>query len=261
MSVLAFKERLWTAGGSGLELDASSDGYRRWESLPGSLRDQHRTGWVRVVAAADSPVLGELIVKTHVYPTASDRRRGLFRNTVFARSRARCEAENLLELHRRQLNPPLLVAFGERRRGAVLHACFIATRFWPSTDLAHWLPEERDSTVRRQTLEQLGCLVARLHAAGYVDRDLHLRNILRSPDGVLAKIDCSRGRFGPRPFDRACLRDWSDLGGELERCLEDREKRVVVRAYLNHARANRAARSVARRAAARCRERRSPARS
>ena len=207
---------VWLArGGRLVRADAAEARYTDWRERGGVPLASHRTG---EVVQIQGPEGRTYIRKGHWYPTARDRWRGVLRNTAGARSRVRREAENLLALHRRGLNPDLVVAVGERRRGGFLWDSFLVLHHWPGDRFDHFL-DRLEEPERRQRVVRLAEFVAQLHHHRYVDRDLHLRNVLvRPPSMTLAKVDCSRGAFFhrlDRRHDVAVRRDLNDLSQEL----------------------------------------------
>lgn len=132
--------------------------------------------------------------------------RGFFRNTFFGQSRASCEWQVLLRLHEEGVNPVEPIAFGEIRTFGFVDHAFLATReLEGATPLDIFIPQELRSlpeNERRQFVTHLARFVAALHRTGFVDRDLHWRNLLvrRLPEGgfELGKIDSPSGHWPKR---------------------------------------------------------------
>jgi len=175
----------------------------------------HRTDDVARVAANLAPGGVAAIRKRFWYPTARDRWSGFLRTTFAARSRVAGEARALARMAELGLQPPLALAWGEARRHGFLVDSFLYLRELDARPLDRWLEGARDRDERDATLAALGHFVATLHRAGLVDFDLHLRNVLRSGDGALAKIDS--------PFQRAVARPWRARAQERETAALERE--------------------------------------
>lgn len=184
------------------------------------------------VEAQDGPFGCAAIRKRFWYPTARDRWRGALRTTWLARSRVEREAANLERIAAWGLQPPLLLAFGERRRLGLLHDSFLFTRALDARPLDERLRGERDDAARRRWLGALGELVGGLHARGFVDRDLHLRNVLATAEGTLAKIDSAFGAIVPRwRRGAARRRDLDDLLADLAAVTTESERAAFLRVY------------------------------
>lgn len=134
---------------------------------------------------------------------------GVLRTTFSARSRVRGEAAALELLAELGLQPRLALAVGEARRYGFLVDSFLYLRELNATPLDRWLADARDHDARREAFAALGRFVARWHGAEIVDRDLHLRNFLRTADGALAKIDS--------PFARRVRAPWRAVLQRRER--------------------------------------------
>ncbi len=184
----------------------------------------HRTGDVAQIAASATPWGVAAIRKRFWYPRASDRWNGVFRTTFAARSRVAGEAAALERLARLGLQPPLLLAWGEARRHGFLHDSFLYLREIESESLDHWFAAPHEPAARLVTLAALARFVAALGRARIVDRDLHLRNFLRRPDGTLSKIDSPFARVvGGAWGRRGRARDLADLERDLAAALSETE--------------------------------------
>ena len=129
------------------------------------------------------------------------------------------------------MNPDLALATAERRRTGVLHEALLFTRYVPSEPLARLFGPGRDRNCEH-LLRELGAFLGRLHRAGFVDRDFHLRNVLRTETGRLIKIDCPRGAFVCRALRRrAQERDRRDLARDLHVALGEPWPAPLQRAY------------------------------
>jgi len=199
----------------------------------GTVLKAHRTGQVLKVEAKDNPFGIPIIVKVYHYPTWRDRMRGILRNTIAAPSRVRREADNLHRLARLGVNDDLWLAAGESRSLGFLASSFLITRFIDAPSAGQFLEGTTDSLRRLQFCELLGRFVARLHREGFVDRDLHLRNLLfDEPRKVLIKIDSPRGAFVPSAFlQLARRRDLRDLDRDLQKSARSDERDFVWHHY------------------------------
>jgi tRNA A-37 threonylcarbamoyl transferase component Bud32 len=199
---------------------------------PARLFKVHRTGDVGRLAAEATPFRIALVRKRYWYPTFADRRKGALRTTWLAPSRVAREAKSLERLAALGLQPPLAVAWGERRSLGVLHDSFLLLRELDATDFEALLRDERGAARRRAALADLGTFVGRMHGAGVVDGDLHLRNFLRGRDGAIAKIDSPFARaVGRRRRGSALARDLADLTFELVALAAQEERLAFVHAY------------------------------
>jgi len=173
-----------------------------------------RTSWVRRHRIG---VL-DFHIKTYDYPTRRDRRRGWFRTTWMAPSRAAREHQALRWLLGQGFAAPEpILRIEVRRRGQLRRACLV-TATWPGESLAQFadpLPTDLVDAVRQE--------VDRLHRAGFRDGNLDRRNVLVRRAGgqgegarsgwEVAFLDSPKFHLrspttGPgRPDDSACRRD------------------------------------------------------
>jgi len=120
------------------------------------------------------------------------------------------------------------VAVGEHRRWGVLHAAVIVTEGIPNVvelgEFAENFSIERDRpgwTRRRKALvTSLATIVARMHNGGFIDHDLHPRNVLvdETPEGLnLYVLDSPNGRIhaSQRTLRRKAVRDLATLAKGL----------------------------------------------
>lgn len=163
---------------------------------------------------------GDYAIKTYVYRTAWDRVRAWPRTWSSAAARANREWDALVWMQAHGFAAPNPVAVAEERRHGWLTRATLIVEWWPGESLDLLLPRlpatEQD--------ELVGCLFAwvhRLHASGFRDRNLDLRNLLarREQDHwQLAKIDS--GRFCLRrqasTTDRLARADWARLLPQLQ---------------------------------------------
>lgn len=122
------------------------------------------------------------------------------------------EFDNLAWLRRNGFHAPEPLAAGAFVRGGMPLFQFLHTREVPrARTLAEVLSSDRGE-IRGRALRSLAGEIARLHALGFVHRDLFPRNVLvtdEPPDPRVHFLDCWRG--GPHPglrgpaYDIACL--------------------------------------------------------
>lgn len=202
----------------------AADHFRHWSDAPAERFKVHRTGDVARVAAAVAPCGIAAIRKRFWYPRLADRLRGVLRTTALARSRVAGEAEALERLAWLGLQPPLLLAWGEARHGPFLTDSYLYLREVDGEPLDAWLAAPHEAEARAVTLAALARFVVALQRARIVDRDLHLRNLLRTRDGALVKIDSPFARVVRGPWrQRGQRRDRADLEHDLEELLAPAE--------------------------------------
>ncbi len=183
----------------------------------------HRSSWVRRGAVATI----EVFAKTYDYPTLRDRLRGAFRTTWLRPGRARREAAALRLLAAEGLPGPEPLAVLECRRFGWLRRAVLVTEAWPAPTLAE-LHGKLDPAGRRALRAAARSFAQRLHALGFVDRNLDPRNLLaeQQDDGSfrICKIDSPRfRRLAPgRRLDRLAALDRARLERGL-RALSDGE--------------------------------------
>jgi len=126
-----------------------------------------------------------LYVKRYFYPTWRHRLRGMFRGTCFGRHRGRAEAKALNAM--RGLGLPVVrpIAYGCRRWGPFLTACFLITEEVPDAPNLTTFAQQVQSGARplsvaprRALTVGLAALVHELHHAGYAQGRLFWRNVL-----------------------------------------------------------------------------------
>jgi len=175
-----------------------------------------RSSWVRRVVSDTI----DLYVKVYDYRTAASRWRGALRNTsILCRSRAAREWDALAWFRSRGLPGPAPLAVVERRGICLLRRAVLVTATWPAERCDHLLARiaaEDRGALLRSLIE----FVQRIHAAGFRDRNLDLRNLLaqRRPGGwEIAKIDSPRFCLRPaQRHDRLARADWQRLGPQLQ---------------------------------------------
>lgn len=186
----------------------------------GTVVTDHRSSWVRRAETGAN----SYHVKTYDYPRASDRWRGAARNTWLAPSRAHREARALLWLLERGLGEVAPAAVVEWRTPCwlgpfgLLRRAVLVTRTW-SGNAAGVALTQLPASQRTALLDALVAHVDRLHAAGFRDGNLDLRNVLVRPGAEgswqCTKIDSPRWHVGARPRDAAWRGDWDRLIPQL----------------------------------------------
>jgi hypothetical protein len=178
-----------------------------------------RSSWVRRVRSGDT----DYFVKTYDYPGLATLR-GLFRNTLLRPSRASCEWTALAWLQAAGFAAPAPVCVLERRRLGFLRRAVLVTRAFAGEQvdfvLARSTPAER-----RELAAAVTATVQALHARGFRDGNLDLRNLIARRDGAgwtIAKLDSPRWRLargGAR--DRLARADWARLMPQLRAFVPD----------------------------------------
>ena len=113
------------------------------------------------------------------------------------------------------------MAVVEKRRRGWLWRALLITRAWPGHPAHHLLPLV-GSVDRNSLVEAIRNCVGRLHAAGFRDGNMDLRNFLaRRDEGTawdIAVIDSPRYRITApgHPRDRAARRDRLGLAASFE---------------------------------------------
>ncbi len=130
--------------------------------------------------------------------------RGLYKRLVYRwrSSKARRSLDNALRLQQLGLPTPRPLAAIEQRRGGVLLRSFYVCAWCNAGSQVREALKRRDFPRRRMHLYRVGALVARLHAAGVVHRDLSPGNILihrRGPGFCYPLLDLNRMHFAAPP--------------------------------------------------------------
>lgn len=168
----------------------------------GRIVVENRTSIVRVLNDPDDPDV-EVYVKAYFYPDRRPRWRYAVR-----KCRAEREFESLVLLTQSRIACAEPLAWGSLRgRFGSLWSCFIATRGVPrSINIETFMKAAADpnslaadKNFRRRALGRLGTLIGRMHASGYVDHDLHWRNILINVDGPEPEFFIIDSPKGERP--------------------------------------------------------------
>lgn len=139
--------------------------------------------------------------------------RTALRGTWLGRSKARREARNSVRLRQLGWATPEVLALAEVRAWGRLRGCALLTRAVDDAerlDACLWRLRDGPPGPRRALAAALGRLVSAAHAAGWVDRGLHPRNVLVRWHGevpAFVKLDSPRGgRWrGVRAMDLAAL--------------------------------------------------------
>lgn len=187
----------------------------------------HRTSWVRRLATA----IGTAYVKTYRYDGWAHHLRNLGKRTApWSEGRATREFDALCWLrdHGFAAPEPLLVL--EQRHLGFLRQATLVTVADPGIDAAALLPTLDPSTLHT-AVTAITQFVQGLHAAGFRDGNLDLRNLLlrRTQQGFdVAKIDSPRYRIRPpgRRDDRWVRADWQRLQPQLDAALAAKATRT-----------------------------------
>ncbi|MDX1374773.1 MAG: lipopolysaccharide kinase InaA family protein [Burkholderiales bacterium] len=188
---------------------------------------------------------------------------------AFHRSRARKEHGNLLWLRAHGFPTPEWIAWGEERRHLCLTSCFVLTAgIDDAQSLDQFLsahsgypPSTEAVLQKRRAIQVLADHVRAMHANGYVDRDLHFRNILIARDangshrftfidspkgGISSGLWLKRGirydlaslnKHARRFLSRTdCLRFYLRYRGKSELGLHDRLEMARIEALSAHMR-------------------------
>jgi len=182
----------------------------------GVVVTDHRSSWVRRLPSPR----GDLFVKTYDYPTWVDRLRDFGRRTgPWATPRAVREFDAIDWLGQRGFpGPRPLAAAVWRRCGFVARACLVTSSFGEGT--AEALLPNLVAEDRRGLAAAIVTFVRNVHALGFRDRNLDLRNLLvaRSAAGwSIAKIDSPRHVLRPpgKADDALARADWARLLPQL----------------------------------------------
>ena len=177
----------------------------------------HRSSWVRRLPTT----LGDVFIKTYQYDTWVSRLRDFCRRTgPGTRSRAAREFDALEWMRNHDLSGPEPLAVLEVRVLEFLAQATLLTTAFPGESVADLMPRlARDE--RTLVAAAIGKLVGKLHALGFRDGNLDLRNLLaqRTPGGwTITKIDSPRHCLrSPAAREDALVRaDWTRLLPQLE---------------------------------------------
>jgi hypothetical protein len=179
-----------------------------------SLTDGVIMAWSRTTDTLYVPGEGDTpgyYVKRHFFPTWGKRWRGALRGTFFAAHRGQREYRALNAMRAAGVPAVRAVAYGERRVGHFLAACFLMTEEVPGavnlTTFAQAVQDGRrelSPAQRQEMIRELARALSEMHAHGVSHNNLFWRNILvrPGPDG--------RAEFfllDPQP-----LRAWERMG-------------------------------------------------
>lgn len=187
-----------------------------WSRGVGEVVTDHRTSWVRRVPTPAGP----LFVKTYEYATWRSRLRDFGKRTgPFGAPRTVREFDALTWLRAQGFAAPTaLAALVWRRWGFVVRTTLVTEAF-PGTAASELLPT-LSAVERIEVAGALARFVQQLHARGFRDRNLDLRNLLvrRADDGwLVAKIDSPRFvvRRPGAATDAMARADWRRLLPQL----------------------------------------------
>lgn len=174
------------------------------------------SSWTRLLRVDGN----DYYIKTYDYPTARSRWRGALRNTgPWTASRAAREAAALAWMQAHGLPSPTVAMSADCRTWGLVRRAILVTSGLAGRPLSAALPDlEADRQLA--VAAALGAFVAHLHALGFRDRNLDLRNLILlegGPQVRLAKIDSPRHRLvaAGRADDRLARADWSRLLPQL----------------------------------------------
>lgn len=157
--------------------------------VDGRIAAWSRTTDTLYVSGGDVP---GFYVKRHFFPTWTKRLRGMFRGTFFGMHRGQAEYRALNQMRFLGIPAVRAVAYGGRRVGHFLTACFLITEEVPGgenlTTVASEIAGGRrtiTSSQRRLLLTTLAEQLATMHRAGCTHGNLFWRNLLvrAGPDG------------------------------------------------------------------------------
>lgn len=188
----------------------------------GEIVTDRTSSWVRRVPHAS----GDFYVKTYDFPTWAIRAASVLRRpAALLHSRAEREFEALQWLRGHGFAAPEPIAAVTWRQAGLVRRAILVTRAHPGQRvdrLLAQLPED----AQRSLVVALARFVVALHAAGFRDRNLDLRNLLaveRDDGWQIAKLDSPRYRLR-RPGsadDRLARADWQRLLPQLPGPLAD----------------------------------------
>jgi len=180
----------------------------------------HRSSWVRRFETA----IGGAYVKTYRYDSWVQHLRNLGKRTApWSEGRATREFDALCWLRDHGFAAPEPLVVLEQRHLGFLRQATLVTVADPGIDAAALFPT-LDHTVLQVAVAAIEQFVHGLHAAGFRDGNLDLRNLLlrRTQQGFdVAKIDSPRYRVRPpgRREDRWVRADWRRLQPQLAAAL------------------------------------------
>lgn len=165
---------------------------RVWQALEGTLR-----GWARAGARGRGRLAleGRALFEKHSPLAGRARARHALRRWLLGRPAPRlCEFENLVWLRAHGFAAPRPVLAGALVRRGAARFQFLVTEEVPRARTLREACLERDDAGRETLARALGAEVGRLHAAGFVHRDLFPRNVLVVPgDERPLFVDAWRG--------------------------------------------------------------------
>lgn len=166
------------------QLSRVSDALSR---VSGRIAAWSRTTDTIRVSAPGRPV--GFYLKRYYYPRWKNRLRGMLRGTLFGTHRARAEFDLLRSMLQMGIPAVRPVAYGVRRLGPFVTACYLVTEETPgAVNLTTFAtraaaePQGERRGLRRLAATRLARLVAEMHAAGFTHGQLFWRNILVRPD-------------------------------------------------------------------------------
>ncbi len=211
-------------------------------SVEGLLRLGAAPGAPSVVTEVELPVagtVGRFHLKRYVYDGWGRSRGLLGRGTLWGAAPCVNEYRVLAWMRENQVPAVRPVAAASRTRRGRLVAHALLTEHVPEArDLQARLldpadPLRTDRGARRRTAELVGRCLHRLHAFGYVHRDVYARNVLVRIEEQGPKIwflDCRRG--GPPSWRSGGWQDLAMLDAAVKGRLPRTDRLAALRAYL-----------------------------
>lgn len=127
-------------------------------------------------------------LKRYLYPRWKNRLRGMLRGTFFGQHRGLAEYRTLQAMRGGGVPTVRPVAYGARRIGHFVSACFLITEQVPDalnlTSFAQGVQTRGEPRAAGLLLEALAGAVAHMHEAGFEHGQLFWRNILVRPSGI-----------------------------------------------------------------------------
>lgn len=166
-----------------------------------------RSTEVRRVSLAHEGTPRVVFIKKYSANNARQLWSGALRGTLFGKSKARREFENMARLRDWGLDAPAPVAYGEERRARWLTRSFLISEGIPDPvpldvfirDILPGKPEIERRRLRRELIGKLADYTRRLHEKRFVHHDYFWRNIILTGHSLehFALIDAHKGRLWP----------------------------------------------------------------
>lgn len=180
-------------------------------------------------------------LKRYYYPRWSNRLRSALRGTLLGPDRGLAETRSLNGMLSRGVPAVRPVAYGERRVGGFVSACFLVTEEVPgAVNLTTFASDQSERPLtppeRRQLIAVLAKQVRDMHLSGFVHGQLFWRNILvrYGPLGApeFFFLDAApRRSLARRSFAEGVARDLACLGVSAAPFCSPRERMRFLRCY------------------------------